>query len=92
MQYSPFGSYPTPTAPKPITLTWDTLRSALYCTSPTGLVQLAEHLRRRDVVFTAEELHRELGSALTSGHVIRKQVNLNGGPAVDLYALPGYGI
>lgn len=88
-----YGASALSTAPPPVRkLDAPTLNAALYCTSPTGFVQLADHLRRRDVVFTAEELHREVSQGVAAGLIVHKVVQLNGGPGVDLYALPGYGI
>lgn len=69
----------------------ETLKDALYVTSPTGLRQLTMHLEQRGVEFTAQTLQQHLAELLGKSKVVHRQIVI-GGEAVSLYALPGLGL
>lgn len=71
-------------------LTMDRLLDALYCTAPTGFLQLCQHLAMRDVQFEVEDLRYHLHTLLKEKTVGTTQVNLAGVQTpVTLYTLPG---
>lgn len=66
------------------------MERALYCTSPTGISQLVQHLHMRGVEFTDADLGREL--AALGSRLIRRDVLLPGAGSVPMLSLAGYGI
>ena len=75
-------------------LTNEMLKWGLYCTSPTGVRQLLEHLHNRNVTVDEPDLLRLLREWLAADKIHVKSIQFGGvnGFSVDLFALPGHGI
>ena len=84
-------------------LTVRQVEDALYCTSPTGMAQLVQHLHMRwgdfdsdslDAAFRALHAEKKLVSKPVTlpKKLVSKPVTLPGWGAVELFALAGYGI